>query len=224
MPNNLTAEASRRFKKLIAEYRSDASEDLDEAEQKLISRLENDPNAPKIFSSIKPDKAVKRLFTLCIEADCLARNFGRDLKRGLKTQSQLDTASKGIKALHDLLNDIQQPPLHRLQARQSLDKNETSRMRTGLRAFEDLIRSERRIVAETPIRFGATRKSRGKSAATISAMVWIADGVKRITDKANSNFSADLAEIVLRTKVSINRLNKAVQNREKEWRSPLAEF
>ena len=82
------------------------------------------------------------------------------------------------------------------------------------------IDARKRISQETLLRIGATRKTRDAAADT-AAIGWIAEAVRRNCGRPNRAASADLAEVVLGCKVSVERLREAERTRrERDWRKP----
>ena len=89
-----------------------------------------------------------------------------------------------------------------------------------------------RVAKEDQMRFGATRKNglaKGKPIAsdlaeTIApqnaAIGWLAEGVRRVTGKAHLRIVADLAEVILRTSLTLDRVRAAARTRDREWRRP----
>jgi hypothetical protein len=54
--------------------------------------------------------------------------------------------------------------------------------------------------------------------AEVAAIGCTAEGIKRITKRANARLSADLAELVLGCEVSVDRVNNAMETRKRNWR------
>jgi hypothetical protein len=224
MPSNAKMVARLRFRKLIVEFLIEAAEYLNEDETRLIRRLEGSSEASAIFGQIDDDKNVKRLFILCVEADCLFRTFEDRIREARDKQRKLDKYAEALVEIRRFLDDIDRPPRDRIEAFANPDPEEIRSERSALASVGGRIQQQKRIAAETPARLGATRKSHGRKAAETAAIGWIAEGVERITGHTNARLCADLAELVIEGDVSLDRVDNAAETRQREWRAPLGDF
>jgi hypothetical protein len=83
-----------------------------------------------------------------------------------------------------------------------------------------LVEDRAKIAKQTPVRIGATRKSRGITAAENAGIGWLAASIKHITGQPHIIHACVLAETIFAIgEVSEDRLRGAYRNiDERDWR------
>jgi len=200
---------------------------LGQREQALLARLEAAGPAQDAFALVpEPGRAAALLSTI-LQAAELQADFGLHIARakrdlGSRTRrGELERCEKALSALRTYLSELQTGSVGWIQAQTIESPESLVRISAGLTALEDLVGAQRRIAQETLKRLGATRKANGRQAATLAALGWLADGVKRLTDRPHRNHVAALARVVLRVRVSEDQIRAAERTRKREWRMPL---
>jgi hypothetical protein len=89
-------------------------------------------------------------------------------------------------------------------------------MKKGLRLVDYEIFERQELATDDTRRLGATRKFRCNKAAQNGAIGWLALSLHEITGKPNLRAVADLAQVTLRTEVTVDRVRHAVRQRRKE--------
>jgi hypothetical protein len=155
---------------------------------------------------------------LCIEANLVLRTFEERVKEAPAKAHRLAEYDRSVMALRTFLKECEKPLSDRLEAGLPADPNETRSEFAAPTSIHDRIRIGKRIATETLKRFGATRKRRSKRAAETGTIVWIAGGVRRITERRNASLCADLAELILKHEVTLDQVSNAVETSKREWR------
>jgi hypothetical protein len=190
----------------------------------VIKRLEGEQRAADAFKifNIGPKKGA-RIIQACMEADELARTFdarmrlerrmlGRDGKPG-----RADKLEKEIADLKAFFGEVNRPRSDYLSAGITYSDEDVSAVKRGLYLLSNAISARRQVAEETLLRLGATRKNRGQAGKT-AAIGWIAEAVRHRCGRPHLRATAELAEVVLRCEVSLDRLRGAEQTRRREWR------
>lgn len=206
-----------------------ANPELPKAEDEVLHRLLTDRRATSAFAALPEGcQQAKILVLTCIEAAEILRIFDREVARseqllGTRRQrGELDRLKKGIVAFEKFLDDLRSQPVGRLVAQHVLPPDALSALRNSLLFARDIIEGERRIACETPMRLGATRKSRVKGAAQLAAIGWMSEGVRKIVGRPNRKIIVQLAEVVLQCSVTEARVREAERTRlERDWRMPV---
>ena len=187
----------------------------------VLTRLEKDSRAAEAFSilNLPPDLAAIVVGD-CVIMDLNARTFAIRLAKEEAIQKSLQVAKDGLKACAELLGNATRPK-DALEAFVPLDPKQIDRLMQGLNDWEALISLRERIAHETPRRVGATYKRTGKKLrpAHRAAISWLADGVRRLTNKPHYEAVGKLAEVVLRPPQAIDVSQvRSVWRGRKEWR------
>jgi hypothetical protein len=238
--NQITATVLREA---VNAFRAKYSDTLDEWARGLLARLANSPNAAQAFERLKLKDHREEIEVLktCIEAQELARTFANRIKIAKETlvyMEQLDTALAVLRKFIIHLNQKKSWPYSGMFS-PVIEDNKVTMVR-GLELIADRIEMERCIAKESLARFGASRKSHIREAAENAAIWWLAQEINGIFGardflgihqqganiqpaiKLHRREIADLAEEVLGSDVSLERLRHAVVMREKRYRQMLA--
>lgn len=218
---------SSHLKDALAAYRAAAGNHLNREEVEVLDRLAADSRAACAFAKFNVDgRAAGKILTVCIEADLLARTFNDRIKFEGKMLGEnrkggrLDKLDKAVADLRSFINELDCEPVDRLAAFMRYDFADTAAMKRGLYLLADAITARRRIAEETRLRIGTTRKIRGKRAARIAAIGWIAEGVRRCCcGRPHQISAAALAEVTLGGEVTVDQLREAERTRrDRDWR------
>jgi hypothetical protein len=207
------------FAAIVATFR-ERLPDLDTQGQAVLDRLLADDRAGDAFAAIAPDYENARwLIFDGIKADALARTFGERIACEREMVQRLDRLDVAVSDLDKFWKEVSTPPDDPFAAWQTVSDEDAATVRRALYALSCAIAGRRRIASETPLRLGATRKTKA-AAAQIAAIGWLADGVQRITQQPHTGHVAILAEIALGIgEVSEERVRKALRTRRnREWR------
>lgn len=217
---------SSHLKDALAAYRAAAGDHLNRDETAVLDRLAADNRAACAFAEFNVDgRTAAKILTVCIEADLLVRTFnaqivieGKMLGENRKL-GRLDKLDKAVDDLRSFINELDCEPADRLSASVRYDTADTAAMKRGLYLVGDAITARRHIAEETRPRMGTTRKFRGKTAARIAAIGWIAEGVRRCCGRPHQISAAGLAEVTLGGEVTVDQLREAERTRrQRSWR------
>ena len=101
MPRNTSASDQARFTAVLSDFQKAAANNLNDDEKRLMQRIEQSVEAIAIFAKTKDDTTVKRLLSLCIEVDFLAKNFAKliaEARRALAKGPILERAIADVAA------------------------------------------------------------------------------------------------------------------------------
>jgi hypothetical protein len=209
-----TGAKSNRLKNALAAFRLAAGDHLDPKAAAVLDRLAVDESAAAAFAELDLNEAgAAKILTACIEAEELRRTFKDHIDLHTKSEGgrggRLDRLSKAVAELRRFVNELDRPPNDRLSASLWYDPSMIEEMKRGLYYIDDAIKARRTIAKETIRRLGATRKSvdSGKAAETAA---WLAEGVRRCCGR-HRKAAADLAEVILGCKVSIERFARPTE-------------
>jgi hypothetical protein len=222
----------------INSYLANRESEFSESAQKLLVRLANNPTSTKAFISLRLSSRSNEeaILATCIAADDLARSFSKRIRDAEKKVIRMERLGKAVATLREFVTEEAEgknlPAIDDVLSVRIADDPPGSNkaMLAGLYWANDRIRTIQRVAKEDLLRFGATRKKGlakdsnnhvKTSAAQNAAIVWLAQGVRRVTGKAHLKEVTDLAEVILRTSLTEERVRSASRNREKrDWRHP----
>jgi hypothetical protein len=212
---------ARRLREAINALRAERTDKLDRRADELLARLVTSPDAAKAFErlSLKDGHKVAEVLAICIETDDLARTFPKwvaKVEKALVSTEQLD---KAVAHLREFISEVDEQKVPLLSDLLSHSIFEPPASIEVLKHALDLI--ARRIdwgrgVAELALaQIGATRKVRNKEAAEIAAIWFLAARLHGAVGKPHLSEVADLAEVILRTEVSKDRLSHILRKRRR---------
>ena len=224
----------------IDAYLANQEDNLKECAREVLARLANDPDFAKAFASLKlkGQSEEAAILATCIAADALARSFSKRVQDAENTLARMERLSEAVTTLRAFVKELAakrgRPTTNDMLSAIVPDYPPAiiKEMHRALYWIDDRIGTIRRVAKEDRTRLGATRKSglaKGKPLAsdraeTIpsqnAAIGWLADGVRRVTGKAHVTIVANLAEVILRTPLSVDRVRAATRTRNREWRQP----
>lgn len=166
-----------------------------------------------------------RILITLIEAEQLARTFQKRITDRKLLLEKLDQVLESVTRLKAFVDEIAAEQTDftssdRLSAKIKEPAN-VNTMRQGLSLINDRVLAGQRVAKEDHGRLGVTRKSNMKQASQNAAIGWLAEGVRRITGRPHHLIVADLAQIVLNTEVSLDRVKQTLRVRSREWRQPI---
>jgi hypothetical protein len=236
MVNSLRLGVEAQLRNAIGAYLA-GQDHLDEFAREVLSRLGSDLDAAKAFAKLKlKDESDERIIlSTCIAADALARSFSKRIADVEETLSRMARFSEAVATLRTFVEQIaskRNDPLasEMLSFRIYDPPGSIEAMQRGLYLMAGRIEMSHRAAQEDALRFGATRNTglaesrsiESESAETTArqnaAIGWLAEGVRRVTGKANLASVADLAQVILRTSLTEDRVRAAARTREREWR------
>jgi hypothetical protein len=209
-----------------------------ESAQKLLLRLANDPTSTRAFANLKlgsrPNE--EAVLTTCIAADDLARSFSKRIRGAEKQVIRMERLAHAVSSLKVFVEEqASKEQLPAIDDKLSVNIKDdppgsNKKMQAGLFWMSDRIRTIQRVAKEDILRFGATRKkglAKGSNklaeitAAQNAAIGWLAEGIRRVTGKAHIKEVTDLAEAILHTPLTEERVRGVSRNRGKrDWRHP----
>ncbi len=203
----------------ISAYHELIGTELTDASQAVISRLEADSGSVMAFEKLSTNTGgLARIIVACIEADELLRTFRNQLNTETEMRKRLAALDSAAADLLSFVEETQRPRSDRLSALIQDDPQTIADMIRGISLVRGLIGSRNRLTIETPLRLGATRKTKDEAAA-IAAIGWLAEGVRRICGQPHTEATADLCQALLGYEVSLDRVREAERTRrDREWR------
>ncbi len=210
------------LREAVDAYCAERKGKLDKEARELLARLVDSSDAAKAFGrlKLKDRRAEACILTACIEADNIARTF---LRRIEKQKDLLVRAKRWDEAVAILRNEVadRKEPLN-LDI-WSLSIFEPPADNAALEHALDLIASSikwQRGIAEANLAYlGATRNTGIKQAAENAAIWIVAAGVydaarkPPMPGKPHLRQVADLAEVILGTAISVDRVREARRKR-----------
>lgn len=224
----------------IRAYLANQESNLNEFAREVLARLANDPDSAEAFASLKlKDQSEEAaILATCIAADDLARSFSKRIQDAENTVARMERLSEAVTTLRAFVEELtskrDRPTTNDMLSVTIPDDppGSINAMHRGLYWIDDRIGTTQRVAKEDQMRLGATRKNglaKGKPftsdrAETIApqnaAIGWLAEGVRRVTGKAHLTVVADLAQVILRTSLTVDRVRAAARTRNREWRRP----
>jgi hypothetical protein len=182
-------------------------EDLFGQNEQLV-RLAENSNAAMAFERLKLKNPGDGILILAeyIEAEQLFREFPQRITKAKETLARMGRLQKALNELHKLAAE---PPQR--------SQSELGAMLRGLDLLARRIEAKRCNAEYIVPLFGVTRKARGKEAAQNAAIWYLANAVRRITDKPQSAAVAELAEIILGIGVDLDRVRHVVRYRQQGY-------
>jgi hypothetical protein len=228
------------LKDAIHAYLADEEDHLDEFAREVLVRLASDPDAGKAFACLMlKDKSDERLILkTCVDANLLARSFSNRIQIVDETLVRMVELSKAVATLRAFVKDLapkrdEPPGSDPLSSKITDPPGALEAMHYGLSLISSRIDASRRTAKEDELRLGATRKNGLAEARSVaadsaetarrnSAIGWLAEGVHRITGKANLKPVTDLAQVILGITLTEDRVRSAtrIRIRKREWRRP----
>jgi hypothetical protein len=213
----------RPLQKAIEAYRAAHEQQLDQRSRALLVRLGSDSRAVRAFArlKLKHDEDEAAIVRACVEAEQLSRPaaFAKRVKKAQAAKKQTEELRKAAAILRRFVNKVaaeQKNAPDPLWMRQLEWPDNLAAMGRGLAQIERRIEAEVHLAELNLFRLGATRKSGAAEAGRIAAIKWLANEVKRITDKAHLSEIADLAGAIVGTDVSLD-LVRAAQRARGQW-------
>jgi hypothetical protein len=201
---------------------------LDRPALDLLARLARSSDAAKAFRRLNlKDRRQEAIFlTTCIEASLLARTFAPRIEKAKLMLVRMERLARAVVNLRtfvgELITEQNDPPVFDLLSVRILEPPaNVVAMKYGLHLIADRIEANRRVANEDVLRLGATRKSQSRQAGENAAIGWLAEGVRLATGRPHLLAVADLAQVILKTEVSQDRVRNAARARQREWRQPL---
>jgi hypothetical protein len=238
-PTTIPADAAKRraLSDAITAYRTAHNDSLDKAALDLLNRLFNSSNAAKAFRQLKPqDRYLCRgpavILLTCIEADHLARTFPHRIKTAEKMLAQIPRLVEAVGTLRKFVGQVfaeskKDGTFDLLTAPILEPSANIATMKTALDLIADRIDAEWRVAKEDMLRLGATQKRGAGNKALLrtarenAAIGWLAEGVRRVTGKMHLEAVRGIAQVLLQTELSGDRVRHAARSRDREWRQPL---
>jgi hypothetical protein len=215
----------RRLRDAINAYRA-AHNSLDQAALDLLNRLADSDDAAKAFMELQLcERDETRILQTFIQADQLARTFPQRIKRAEETLTRMECLDEAVdtlcKFLGELIAESKEPPTFDLLTAPILEPAvNIAQMKHGLYLLADLIDAGRRVAKEDLLRLGATRKKGQAANAQNAAIDWLGKRVRHVSGKAHLAAVTELAQAILQTELSEDRVSHAMRSRDREWRQP----
>ena len=205
----------------INAYRAEKSDKLEKRASELFARLVKSSDAARAFERIvrKDGRRAADVLAICIETDDLLQTFPERIAKAEKALALAEKLEKAVEVLHESIGEVDERAVPLLSDLQSLSIFEPPANIPAVKDALDLI--ARRIdwgrgVAELTIaQIGGSRNSRNKEAAEIAAIWFLAARVRGLIGKPHILEVCCLAEIILGTKVSEDRLQHILDKRRK---------
>jgi len=213
----------------INAYRTAHKDSLDQAALDLLDRVAVSSDAAKAFKRLKLKRQYNdaEILTTCTQADQLARTLRQRITKaektlGLAQVERLDRAVATLRAFVDELvaEEKETPAFDLLSA--GIPADNIGAMNSGLYFIARRINEDRRVAKEAVLRLGATQKKGATNAVAPenAAIGWLAEGVRRVTGKPHLAAVRDLAQVMLQTDLSEDRVCHAARLRYRGWRQP----
>lgn len=202
----------------------DAYRDLfDQRALKLLTQLVGS-DAAEVFERLTLkdrsdyDYVCISILTACIEAEQLTRTFPQQIRKAKGTLARMEQLDNAVAELRNFLAELakQNEFVHSLIS--TIKRDHVEAMMHGLNLIAGRIEAKRCAATEVMPLLGATRKTQSKEAAANAAIWVIANQVLRTAGKPHLEAVADLAQFILRTGVSLERVRHVVRNRRQRYR------
>jgi hypothetical protein len=236
---DLMVNARTRLKDAIRAYLANEEDHLDEFAREVLVRLASDPDAGNAFACLmlKDQRDERLILKTCVDADVLARSFSKRIQIVEETLVRMVELSEAVATLRTFVKELtpkrDEPPSNDpLSSKITDPPGALEAMQYGLSLISKRIDASRYAAEEDKLRFGATRNNGlaeprsvaadpAETARQNSAIGWLAEGVRRITGKANLKPVTDLAQVILGiTILTEDRVRSATRIRKREWRRP----
>ena len=208
----------------IKQYRREQQGKLDKWSLALLARLADSSDAAKAFKRLKQHHrdvpgvtAVHgaNLLLWCTQAELLYRRFPQEITEAKERLVQVDRLDTAVAELRNFVAAQNAwPPFGRLSPAN------IATMKHSLDLIVDRIDECRRYARDTEPRLGATCKTRVEEAAENAAIWFLAINVQFATGKPHWQEVADLAQVILETDVSAERVRHAVRKRNPPFFDP----
>jgi hypothetical protein len=223
----------------VKDCRTRAAENgLDRAGSGLLVRLAGSDDAAKAFGQLRlrDRRDEMAILQTCIQADQLFRTFPQQIENAEKMLGRAKDLDRAVVALRRIVDELsaEPPTFDLLSASIWYCGRDIAAMKQGLYLIDNLIEGRRRIANETRLRLGATRKlgrpkrgtgKKGQAANAVAlaarqnaAIGFLAEGVRRVTGKTYLGAVRKIAEVILDTELSEDRVRNAARLRAREWR------
>lgn len=215
--------------KAIGIYIDERNQALDDLGLKLLRRMARNHQCAAAFKMLKvtTQSEIDGILTTCLGAEQLVRTFTLRMASATATLARIDRVEKALLALRKFVDWISSKEGNTFSASDLLSAKilepsaNISAMRRGLILIGDHAAARRRVATEDRGRLGATRNKHMKQAAQLAAIVWLADGVLRVTGRPRYRAVASLASVILGREVSLDHVRNSVRERDREWRLPI---
>ena len=202
----LSSRGASRWRETIASYQQAACQKGDCV---LLARLSKSLTARSAVERLNLDDwRTRALIKSCITAARLADEFQERIAQAHNT---LYTTPRLREAVFELRRFLKKNKL------KTWAVPHLPMMRRGLAALFAGIRAEQCFAREAFAQYGATRKTKAKSAAQDAAIWTLAEAVKLETGKARYGEVADLASAILGKTISEDMVKHAVRLRRKQY-------
>lgn len=216
--------AALRLRKFVDAYQAERKGKLDIWANKLLARLTAHPNVVEAFErlNLKGCSYAIPILHSCVVAELLARTFA---ERVMAEKQALTDLKRLTGAVDQLTQFVSQQAEERSNAWRGIAEEdglllvtckpaEFATMKSGLDLIASLILGRQYLANSIDQVLGATRNKHQKDAPHNVAIWQIAGGIRRVTGRPRLREVADLAEAVLGTTVSLDRVRAVVRKRQ----------
>jgi hypothetical protein len=180
---------------------------FDQCALKSLARLTKSSNASKAFERLKLKNTGDGYLILAafIDAEQLFKEFRQRVTKAKSTLTRMERHANALAELRKFVDELaERSRLHSIFA--AVEREDVAAMKRGLKLIAKTIQAKRCAVEEVTPQLGITRKTQSKEAAANAAIWSLAVNVHRITGKWHFSEVADLAQVLLRTEVSLDRV------------------
>ena len=210
---------ARRLREAIEAYRTGRTDGLSGPARELLDRLYDSDEAAKAFErlELKQPQQEAEVLEICLEADELTRTFPQWQSSAEALIDRAKTAEKTIAQIHKFIDGVEpKVPLPSDLLTLSIfdPPADIAKVRGALELVADWIDWRRGIAEFSLAQCGITRKARTPEAIENTAIWWLGSRIQGVRGK-RENWSdlADLAQVVLQSEISVDRLTNLVRNR-----------
>lgn len=199
--------------------------ELDQHALTLLERLAESKDAAKTFASLAlQTSGQSKLLMVCIEAEQINRHF-KEITAVTERLAVIDKYKVMTETLRALVEKIAEEQNYktffdRHAAIISEPPENISAMRHGLYLLAGHLNSRETAVKQDQIRLGATRNRHMEGASENAAIYRLGVGVRETTGERNLNAVIELGQIILKMELTEDRVKKAIETRDREWRLP----
>jgi hypothetical protein len=222
--------AASRLRDAINVYCAEQKEKLDQRSHNLLERLVDSPDTAKAFERLKlkgPNEDLS-ILAACIKTDELAHTFRHRIVEEKEMLARMERLDNSVAELRRFVTEqskrrsfvdgwravSEEDGLRMVQCKLP----ELAEIERGLDLITSLIEGRRYIAKTTDSVIGTTRKKHETKAAGNAAIWHLAQWVCRVTGKPHQREVADLAQVIFRTAVSVERVRNAMRQRHQQPR------
>jgi hypothetical protein len=210
---------SSHLREAIKAYRALWKGSLEPWALDLLARLADSPDAAEAYERLRLGDRQDEfgLLHACIGVELLARTFPQRIKKLKETLERGERLREAVAALRVFVGEFPtkpEPPNFDLVLQNMWDlPANIAAMKDGLELISKRIELIQCVAKEDEVRLGKNRKAHTKKAAENAAIWWLASAVRTYSGKTNRKEVADLAQVILKTEVSVDRVSHAVRSR-----------